>query len=140
MIALSAVQSSTQTLFTLQDLHSSRMHTARSLTVSPNMQCSGGWVPGPVGGGRCPVPGGCLLPRVCVCSRGCVSALGGVYSRGCVSARGGVYSRGCVSARGGVSAPGGRWCNGCKFYDRENTSTHFTVICVCNILMGNLLL
>ena len=34
----------------------------------------------------------------------------------------------------------GEVCNGCEFYDRENTSTYFTVICVCNILMGNLLL
>ena len=31
-------------------LHSSRMHTARSLTVSPSMLCSGGGVPAPGGG------------------------------------------------------------------------------------------
>ena len=47
-------------------LHSSRMHTARSLTVSPSMLCSGGGcllrgVPGPRGEGG-PGSGGCLVP------------------------------------------------------------------------------
>ena len=51
-------------------LHSSRMHTARSLTVSPSMHCAGGvclvWgVPGPEGGclvqRGVPGPGGCLV-------------------------------------------------------------------------------
>ena len=36
-------------------MHSSRMRTARSLTVSPNMLWSRGEVPGP---GGCLVPGG----------------------------------------------------------------------------------
>ena len=54
-------------------MHSSRMRTARSLTVSPNMLWSGGEVPGPGGclvwgvpawsqGGACLVPeGACLV-------------------------------------------------------------------------------
>ena len=37
----------------LTRLHSSRMHTARSLTVSPSVLWSGG--------GACPVSGGCLV-------------------------------------------------------------------------------
>ena len=60
-------------------LHSSRMRTARALTVSPSMLCAGGGVS---------APGGCLLP-------------GGVCSQG-VSAR-----RVCVSAPGGCLLPGG---------------------------------
>ena len=40
-------------------LHSSRMRTARALTVSPSMLCGGGGVSAP--GGRCLLPGGCLL-------------------------------------------------------------------------------
>ena len=31
-------------------------------------------------------------------------------------------------------------CNWYELYDHENMSTHFRVICGCNILMGNLLL
>ena len=42
-------------------LHSSRMHTARSLAVSPSMLCSGGGaVPGRGEGGAYLVPGGCV--------------------------------------------------------------------------------
>ena len=56
-------------------LHSSRMRTARALTVSPSMLCAGG-VPGP-GGGAGPgcvpglgrVPGlGCLLGGIPACT------------------------------------------------------------------------
>ena len=76
-------------------LHSSRMHTARSLTVSPSMLCSGeggvtawsrGCLPGPGGvpawsrGGACLVPGGCLP-----------SPGGGAWSHG----------RGCLLGPGG---------------------------------------
>ena len=64
-------------------MHSSRMHTACSLTISPSMLCSGGaclvqggsgsggvpglggCLPGPGGGawsGECLVPAGCLVP------------------------------------------------------------------------------
>ena len=64
-------------------LHSSRMRTARALTVSPSMLCRGG----------CLV-GGCLL-------RGAVCSLGGGGLLAGVSARGGVCSWG-VSALGGV--------------------------------------
>ena len=77
-------------------LHSSRMRTARVLTVSPSMLCARGW--------------GCLLlggvcswgGRVCLLLGGGVSALGGVCSWG-LSALGGclflggVCSEGCVS-------------------------------------------
>ena len=31
----------------------------------------------------------------------------------------------------------GEVCNGCVFYDRENLSTHFKVICICNIVAGD---
>ena len=76
-------------------LHSSRMHTARLLIVSPSMHCAGRGVsaPGgalsqgegcllPLGGGRL-VWGGLLWGRLLrgVCSRG-GSAPGGVCSRG----------------------------------------------------------
>ena len=58
-------------------LHSSRMHTARSLTVSPSMHCAGGvclvWgVPGPEGG----------------------AWSGGAWSRGVPGPGGGVWSGG----------------------------------------------
>ena len=82
-------------------LHSSRMRTARALTVSPSMLC---W-------------GGCLLPGVVsalggsargVCSGGVCS--GGVSAPGIVvSAPGGVCS-------GGVSAPGGCLLGGCLLW------------------------
>ena len=79
----------------LTRLHSSRMRTARALTVSPSMLsvfrgvCSGG-VGGSAWGGVCSwgmcllrgvsAPGGCLLP-------GLVSALGGVSAPGgCIPA------------------------------------------------------
>ena len=68
-------------------MHSSRMCTARALTVSPSMLCAGG-------GGVC--SGG-------VCSWGDHLLQGAVCSRGEGSAPGG---RG-VSALGGMSAPGG---------------------------------
>ena len=61
-------------------LHSSRMRTARALTVSPSMLCAGGW--------------GCLL-------QGGVY-LGGSASRGVCSGGGG-----CLLPGEGVSAPGG---------------------------------
>ena len=60
----------------LTRLHSSRMHTARLLTVSPSMHCAGGEVPD---------PGGCLV-------RG-VSALRGAWSRGGSAPGGGVVSQ-----------------------------------------------
>ena len=100
-------------------LHSSRMRTSRSLTVSPSMLlwgvsalggiCSRGYLL------RRSAPGGCLLPARCLflgvsAPRGCllweVSALGGVCSRG-VSAPGG----GCLLR--GLSAPGGVCSGGC---------------------------
>ena len=60
----------------LTRLDSSRMHTARLLTVSPSMHCS---------------RGGCLVP-------------GGAWSRGRVSARRGICPGGCLPR--GVSAQG----------------------------------
>ena len=60
-------------------LHSSRMHTAHLLTVSPSMHCAGGvcsW------GGVCfwgmSASGGCLLPRVGVCFWGMCLLPGGI--------------------------------------------------------------
>ena len=63
-------------------LHSSRMHTARLLTVSPSMHCAGG---SPCQGGL--LVGGCLL------ARGGVSLLG----------RSALPKGGCLLARGVVS-------------------------------------
>ena len=96
-------------------LHSSRMHTARLLTVSPSMHCSEG----------------CLLRRGGVCSGGCllggylVWGVSGPVGEGCLlwgaSALRGAWSGGClvpgVSALGdvcsqGVSALGGAWSRG----------------------------
>ena len=72
-------------------LHSSRMPTARALTVSPSMLCGGG--------GVCS-RGGCLLPGD-VCCGGCllwgVSTLGGVCSGG-VSAPAGCGIPACTEA------------------------------------------
>ena len=80
-------------------LHSSRMRTARALTVSPSMLCAGGGLL--LGGGVSEgsvCSGGCLL-------RGCllqgVSAgicSGGVCSRGMSASKGGV----CIQGVGGV--------------------------------------
>ena len=81
------------------------MHTARSLTVSSSMHCSGG-VPGPGGGVAAPERGVCSHLREVaapggVCSWG-VSALGGVCSRE-VSSRGSSLLLGA----GGCLLPGG---------------------------------
>ena len=93
-------------------MHSSRMRTARALTVSRRMLCSEGR------GGGCLLPGGggCLLPGgVCswgVSAPGEVSAPGGVCSQGGVCSGwvsaplGGVCSGGGVCSQEGVSAPG----------------------------------
>ena len=96
-------------------LHSSRMHTARLLTVSPSMRCSGGCLlrgvsaPGGVccGGtwsGECLVLRGCLLWGA--------SALRDAWSGGClvpgVSALGDVCSQGGVCS-GGCLVQGGAW-------------------------------
>ena len=70
-------------------LHSSRMRTARALTISPSMLCAGGSTRGVF------TLGGCLL-------RG-VSTPGGVYSGGVVSAPR------VMSAPGGCLLPGGVW-------------------------------
>ena len=103
-------------------MHSSRMHTGRSLTVCRSLLPWGG-VSAPRGGvcswgGVCS-RGGCLLPEgVCAlegvcswgvsaplgCLRGCL-LWGGVCSRGCLLL-GGVCSRG-VSALRGMSTPRG---------------------------------
>ena len=67
-------------------LHSSRMRTARVLTVSPSMLCAGG-VSAPRGGvcsGGCTLSGGCLLPGDVLGPRG-VSARGDVCLGGICS-------------------------------------------------------
>ena len=81
-------------------LHSSRMRTARALTISPSMLCTGG----------CPLPGGVCSGGVCSwrglsAPGGCVSS-GGVCSWG-MSAPGEVCSWGCVCSQGGCLLPGG---------------------------------
>ena len=83
-------------------LHSSRMRTARALTVSPSMFCAGGGVPGPGGvpglrEGGVAGPGGCSWSWGCTWSWGCL--LRGVYlvTGGCL------LQEGCL-LRGG--APG----------------------------------
>ena len=95
-------------LFTKR-LHSSRMRTARALTVSPSMLCTGGvggGVPGPGGSlllGGVPGPGGCLLPGVYLVLGG-VCSWRGVPGLGSVPGLGGcTWSGGCLLPRkGGV--------------------------------------
>ena len=65
--------------FTTTRLHSSRMHTACSLTVYTSMHCAGG----------------CLVPEV-VPGLGGVPEPGGAWSRGFWSRGGGVGPRGGV--------------------------------------------
>ena len=80
-------------------LHSSRMHTAHVLTVSPSMLCAEGGVPGPGGkqgvylvlggvylvcGGGVPGPGGCTW------SGGVPGPVGCIWSEGVYLVRGGV--------------------------------------------------
>ena len=105
----------------LTRLHSSRMRTARALTVSPSMLAGGGggegvsarvgyllWgVSAPRG---CLLLGGCLLGGVCLLRGGCVCSQGGLSAPGGMAALGGVSSGG--SAPMGVSAPGGCVCSG----------------------------
>ena len=82
-------------------LHSSRMCTTHSLTVSPSMLCiRGGGVPGPRGG--VPGPGGVYLA-------GGVPGPGGCTWSGGVPGPRGVSAPG-VPGPGGVSAPGPGWC------------------------------
>ena len=74
-------------------MHSSRMRTTRTLTVSPSMLCAGG----------------VSAPRGCTWSEG-VSAPGGGE---CVCFRGGVCSQGVYLVLGGVPGPGGcTWSGG----------------------------
>ena len=89
-------------------LHSSRMRTARALTVSPSMLC---W-----GRGLSALGGGGLLWGMCLlggwgCLLWVVSALGGVSASGGCLSPGGVCS-GDVSAPGGVCS-GGSAAGGC---------------------------
>ena len=99
----------------LTRMHSSRMRTARALTVSPSMFCSGGRgvsAHGGVSADGVSAPGGCLLrgvsaPGGSLLLGGCLLP-GGVCSG--VSALGGVCSQG-VSAPRGMSAPKGGVCS-----------------------------
>ena len=80
-------------------MHSSRMRTARSLTVSPHMLSAGGAVPGL--GGVYLVGGGLPGPRGCTWS-------GGVYlvpGEACLVQGGCTWSRG----EGDVPGPGVGW-------------------------------
>ena len=62
-------------------LHSSRMRTARALTVSPSMLCTG---------------------EGCTWSRGVYLVPGGTWSGGCTCSWGGTWFRGCVPGPRGV--------------------------------------
>ena len=86
-------------------MHSSRMRTARSLTISRSMLCfvEGGW--------GCLVPGGLVSGGSGL--RG-VWSQGGACSRGCVPGPGGclvweVPAPGRVPGSGGGLLPGERW-------------------------------
>ena len=113
--------------FLITRLHSSRMRTARVLTVSPSMLCTGGctWslggVPGP--GGVYLLWGVYLVPGQCTWSQGSVPGPRGVYlvPGGCIWSRGGVpgpggapVPTGCTWSWGGVPGPrgGGSVCSG----------------------------
>ena len=110
----------------LTRLHSSRMRTARVLTVSPSMLCTGGsvcsqevCVPGPGPGGVSGPGGVYLVLGVCL-------LLGGVPGPGgCTGSRGGVPGWGVVSGPGGgapglggVPGPGGCTWLGCLLLGR----------------------
>ena len=93
-------------------LHSSRMRTARVLTVSPSMLCTGGcllggciWSGRGVVGGVPGRGGGCLLWGVYlvwgVSALGVYLVLGGICSGGCL------LPGGAPGPGGGVSAPQG---------------------------------
>ena len=103
-------------------MHSSRMRTARALTVSPSILCFPGGVPGPggtwSGEGVCvPGPGGCTwsLGRGCTWSGGVYLVVWGVYLVLGVYLVRGVYLvwegvpglGGGVPGLGGVPGPGG---------------------------------
>ena len=94
----------------LTRMHSSRMHTAHLLPVSPSMYCSGDvlsqgvYLPmeGVPAQGGCTCPVGCTCPGGCTCLGG-VPALGLCLSRGCTCQE--VYLPG-VYLPGGVPAQG----------------------------------
>ena len=101
------------TNYIITRMHSSRMRTARALTVSASMLCAGG-VPGP--GGCVPGPGGgYLVPGwVCTWSQGVYLVWGCTWSRG-VPGLGGVPGPrdvpgpgvGVYLVLGGAPGPGG---------------------------------
>ena len=81
-------------------LHSSRMHTARSLTVSPSMLCSGGRL---VRGGGLVQGGACLVRGVPAWSQGGAWSGGACLVGGCLPGPGG-----CLPGPGGcLPGPGG---------------------------------
>ena len=89
-------------------LHSSRMLTARALTVSHSILCSGG---GTWSRGGCLLLGGCIwsggvsAPGGMYLVLGGVPGLGGVCSVGYLVPGGGVCSRGVYLVLGGVPTP-----------------------------------
>ena len=87
-------------IFFLTRLHSSRMRTARTLTVSPSMLCSGRGVPGQ---GGCTWSGRVYLVWGVYLVPGGYLVWGGVCSEGCTWPWGG---GGCTWS-GGVAGPGG---------------------------------
>ena len=84
-------------------LHSSRMRTARALSVSPSMLGGCTWVPGGVPGLR-----GCTWSQgVYLIPDGCIWSWGRVCSGGVHLVLGGVWSKGGVPGPRGMFAPGG---------------------------------
>ena len=72
-------------MYCKQELHSSRMHNARLLTVSPNMHCDGGFclARGVSLPGVCLARGRSALPGVCL-ARGRSALPGGLLPRECL--------------------------------------------------------
>ena len=82
-------------------MHSSRMHTARLLTVFHSMFCTGGLYL---------VPGGCVPGLGGTRSRGAVPGLGGVPGPGGYLVWGPVGGGTWSGVQGDVPGPGGWWC------------------------------
>ena len=94
----------------LTRMHSSRMHAARLLPISPSMHCSGGRGCTCLGVGRCTCLG-CICWG-CTCLGG-VSAQGGVPAGGCTCQAGVYLPRGVCLPRGReVYLPRGCTCRG----------------------------
>ena len=113
------------------------MHTARSLTVSPSVLCSGGGVP--VRGAGL---GGCLFGGLVwggAWSGGCLLQ-GGAWSGGCLVRGMPAWSRGEVVSQHGRPPPVNRMTDRCKnitlhqtsFAGGKNISSNPLPVCACS--------